>query len=193
MTMLSYGMLCLVFISRHLNDSMAGWMTVNCPLSCNRCDLRDPKVRCDRARLNIATEPIYKSGDLDDMFSHIEEDFGDRYGVTIVSRDPWIVTFDNFVSDEEVTAIIESVEGHWERSTDTGQTNAFGETGRVLSSSRTSINAWCRYRCENDPHVQRVSQKIAEITRIPTENYESFQILQYEVGQYYRPHHDSSE
>lgn len=34
--------------------------------------------------------------------------------------------------------------------------------------------------------------KIEEVTRIPRENYESFQILRYELGQKYVVHHDSS-
>jgi prolyl 4-hydroxylase len=170
-----------------------GWMTVNCPASCNNCHLRDPAVRCDRARLNISTEPIYQPGDLDDMFSHIEENFHERFGVTIISRSPWIVTFENFLSDVEIEAIINSVNGRWERSTDTGQTNQFGETGRVLSTGRTSTNAWCRHECQNNPHVRDVENRISEVIRIPTGNFENFQILQYENGQHYRPHHDSSE
>jgi len=89
-----------------------GWMAVNCPLSCNYCHLRDPLVRCDRARLNISTEHIYKSGDLDDMFSSIDRDFGDRCEVNVLSKSPWVVTLDNFVSDEEIEAILSSVKGH---------------------------------------------------------------------------------
>lgn len=172
---------------------MLGWMSVSCPLSCNSCHLRDPKIRCDRKRLNISTIPALQSGDLEDMFSHIEENFGHKYGVNIISRDPWIVTFENFLTDAEIDAIIESVDGRWERSTDTGQTNAFGETGRILSKSRTSTNAWCDDRCDDDPDVHRVSMKMSEIIRVPIQNFEQFQILQYDVGQYYRPHHDSSE
>lgn len=184
---------CIGWANHNECTKNPGWMTVNCPASCNNCHLRDPVLRCDRARLNISTEPIYKPGDLDDMFSHIEENFHTRFGVTIISRSPWIVTFDNFVTDEEVEAILQSVHGRWERSTDTGQTNQFGETGRVLSTGRTSTNAWCRHECQNNPLVRNVANRISEVTRIPVGNYENFQILQYDVGQHYRVHHDSSE
>jgi hypothetical protein len=170
-----------------------GWMIINCGGSCQNCHLRDPKLRCDRKFLNISTEPIYKPGDMDDMFSSLEKDFGDRYGISILSTSPWIVRFDNFVTDEEIEAILTSVKDNWERSTDTGKTNEFGETGRVLSTSRTSNNAWCRRECEDNPLVQNVVKKIGEITRIPKNNYESFQILRYEPGQYYRTHHDMGE
>lgn len=124
------------------------------------------------------------------MFESIERDFGHIYPITVLSTSPWVVVFENFVSDDEITAILESVEGNWERSTDTGKTNEFGETGRTLSTSRTSNNAWCRRKCEENELVQNVMHRIEEVTRVPKENYESFQILRYEIGQFYRVHHD---
>jgi hypothetical protein len=170
-----------------------GWMIINCPHSCSACRLRDPQVRCDKKFLNISSEPVYKPGDMDDMFSSIVRDFSDRYGITVLSTDPWLVRFDNFLFDEEIAAILESVEGNWERSTDTGKSNEFGETGRTLSTSRTSNNAWCRKKCEDNPLVQNVMSKIEEVTRVPRDNYESFQILRYELGQHYKVHHDMGQ
>jgi prolyl 4-hydroxylase len=38
-----------------------------------------------------------------------------------------------------------------------------------------------------------VVEKIEEVTGVPYVNYESFQILHYDVGQHYRTHHDMSE
>mmetsp|Transcript_5969 Transcript_5969/g.6160 ORF Transcript_5969/g.6160 Transcript_5969/m.6160 type:complete len:355 (+) Transcript_5969:108-1172(+) len=166
-----------------------GWMIINCGASCNNCHLRDPKIRCNRKALNISTEPVYMPGDMSAMFNDIERLYGDRYNVTVHSRAPWVVTFDDFMTPEETTAIIGTVD-KWERSTDTGSANEFGEVGRVLSQGRTSSNAWCREACERNPHVQNVMKKIAEVTRVPTGHYESFQILRYEPGQYYRSHHD---
>ena len=40
-----------------------GWTTINCPVSCKTCHLLDPKVRCDRKRMNISDVPIYAPGD----------------------------------------------------------------------------------------------------------------------------------
>jgi hypothetical protein len=167
-----------------------GWMIVNCPKSCNACHLRDAKVRCQRSFLNISDSVAYAPGELSTMFASIEEKFSDRYDVNIVSTDPWIVTFDNFLTDDESRALITTVAGNWERSTDTGSVNEYGETGRVLSTGRTSSNAWCRHNCETNPHVQNVIRKIEEVTRIPFLNSESFQVLQYDVGQKYNTHHD---
>lgn len=66
------------------------------------------------------------------MFESIERNFGEKYKVSVLSREPWVVVFDDFMTREEADAII-STQTKWERSTDTGSTNAFGETGRVLS------------------------------------------------------------
>jgi len=167
-----------------------GWMIVNCPKSCNACHLRDPKIRCDREYLNISTTPIYQPGDMERIFSNLQTKFGAEYPITVLSTSPWVVTIDNFVSDEETDAILDAVNDHWERSTDTGKVNEFGEAGRTVSLSRTSSNAWCRRECETNPLVQQVVHRIETFTEIPSENYESFQILRYEEGQYYRVHHD---
>lgn len=166
-----------------------GWMIVNCPHSCNACHLLDPKLRCDRNFLNISHIPAYEGTGMKDMFENLPRDFP-QFEVEYLSRDPYVVFFHNFVSDDEITALLYTVEDNWERSTDTGKMNEFGETGRVLSQSRTSSNAWCRSKCENHPLVRNVMDRIAAVTHIPIDNYESFQILRYEEGQYYRAHHD---
>lgn len=157
-----------------------GWMIVNCPLSCKLCELRDPKVRCSRDKLNMSTSPVYQPGDMNSMFQSLVEDYHDKHHVEILSTDPWVVTFENFLSDKEASALI-AKQDNWERSTDTGSSNEYGETGRILSSGRTSSNSWCREECEADPHVQNVIQRIEGVTRIGRENFESFQVLKCKV------------
>jgi hypothetical protein len=53
-----------------------GWMIINCPRSCdghnNACALRDPTLRCSRTSLNISTEPVYKPGDMNNMFNSLQ-------------------------------------------------------------------------------------------------------------------------
>mmetsp|Transcript_9811 Transcript_9811/g.13483 ORF Transcript_9811/g.13483 Transcript_9811/m.13483 type:complete len:367 (-) Transcript_9811:88-1188(-) len=183
---------CVQYEGRGECHKNPGWMIVHCAKSCNACHLRDAKVRCQRSALNISTEPIYKPGDLNWMFANIAEEFP-HFGITVISTDPWIVTFDNFLSDEEIHALISTNEGKWERSTDSGTMNEFGETGRKLSTGRTSSNAWCRHECLNNPHVQNVMNRIEEVTKVPKNHYENFQVLQYDIGQRYNTHHDMSE
>ena len=44
-----------------------------------------------------------------------------KYDVQILSTDPWVVVFDNFLSDKEVKALVSQKSLRWERSTDTGR------------------------------------------------------------------------
>lgn len=125
-----------------------GWMIMNCPKICDACHLRDPAIRCPREKLNMSPDPIYRPGDMEAMFNNITNRFKNKYTIEILSTSPWIVQFDNFVSDKEARALITTVK-RWERSTDTGSTNEYGETGRILSTGRTSSNAWCTHECES--------------------------------------------
>ena len=183
---------CVGFAAQGECTKNPGWMTINCPKSCNACELLDPKVRCNRDRLGIKNEHVYSPGDMNAMFSSIQQTYGSMYDINVLSTDPWVVTFDNFLTDREIDALLDSVTGNWERSTDTGTANAFGETGRVLSQGRTSNNAWCREECNRSPDVQNIMKKISDITWVPKVNFEAFQVLRYEVGQKYVVHHDAS-
>jgi len=136
-----------------------GWMIVNCARSCGACDLLDPSRRCDRARLNVSTEPAYGAGDLARMFAGLEARFPELEP-TVVSDSPWIVTFDKFMNASETDALIAAVGAEsggpgFVRSTDTGAYNKFGEAAKVVSSGRTSENAWCRENCDDKPLVRK--------------------------------------
>ena len=111
---------CKGFAEHGECEKNPGWMVINCPASCNSCDLLDHKVRCNRDRLGIPNNHTYAPGDMENMFSEIEAKYGDRYGVNVLSTSPWVVTFDNFLTDIEITELIRSVNDNWERSTDTG-------------------------------------------------------------------------
>ena len=185
-----------------------GWMIVNCCQACEEKEgyghLIDSEVRCTRERLN-ATKAAFDVGSLNDLFTRwATEDKFQQYEPNVISSPgkthgaehdgPWILTFDSFIDDEEIEALLKGGEyGGFERSTDQGKVVASsGEKEKVVSTSRTSSNAWCRRECERLPGVRRVSKRIEEISGIPQGNYESFQILKYEVGEFYRRHHDSS-
>ena len=102
-----------------------------------------------------------------------------------------MIQFDDFLTDEEVNALIShGVELGFMRSTDQGEKNEIGEKTKVYSESRTSTNAWCDEACANDPLVRGITDRIVATTDIPDSHYEHFQVLQYEIGQEYKPHHD---
>ncbi len=191
-----------------------GWMIVHCCESCdeelNASELIDPKKRCSKEQLNTP-EPVWKAGDLNKLFvswatnETLKDDFGlevlsspepEKYGATWpkAAKDaPWVVVFNDFLTDNEVADLIRGgeIEG-FERSTDQGKKNEVGEMEKIVSKTRTSSNAWCMHSCERLPGVRSATKKIEEVTGIPHVNYESFQLLNYEKNQFYRSHHDSS-
>jgi prolyl 4-hydroxylase len=153
--------------------------------------------------MNI-TEPAWQPGDLNRLFTSwaTEEQFAVYEPVVLSSPDgahgagqsgPWVMTFDNFLTSEEADAMIRGGEMvGFERSTNQGAANSIGETEKVVSSTRTSSNAWCSKKCEALPEVQAVTSRIEEVTGVPRTNFEAFQILEYEHNQFYRRHHDST-
>jgi hypothetical protein len=163
-----------------------GWMIVHC---CQSCDkhldskrLIDPKVRCSKEQLNTP-EPVWKPGDLNKMFERwaSDEDIIQQYGLEVITSPepkkhnatwenakdghPWVVVFNNFLSDNEVDDLIRGgeMEGY-ERSTDQGAANALGEQEKIVSQTRTSSNAWCMHKCERLGGVRSATTKIEDVT-----------------------------
>ena len=141
-----------------------GWMIVHCCESCdphlNSSELIDPKKRCSKDQLKTP-ENVWKPGDLNKLFAGwaTDEKMKETYGLEVLSSpepekygatwekakdgSPWVVVFDNFLTDDEVRDLIRGgeIEGY-ERSTDQGATNDLGEMEKVVSKTRTSANAW---------------------------------------------------
>lgn len=109
------------------------------------------------------------------------------------AESPWVVTFDNFLTDEECEHLIQQgYKNGYKRSTDVGAKQVDGSFGVHQSTGRTSENSWCdpKSGCRQDPIAHRVMQRIANVTGITSDNYEDFQLLKYQPGQFYRAHHD---
>jgi len=200
-----YGM-CAQEAKRGTCIEAPGWMIVHCCKSCdevlNASALLDVDARCNRKQLNM-TGPAWEPGDLNRLFEKwVTSDEFKQYTPTVVSSPggnfggidgPWIVTFDTFLTDFESDQIWEGGKlSGFDRSTDQGNVNEFGEMEQVVSKTRTSNNAWCTGQCERLPGVMSATDKIESVTGVPRVNYESYQILQYNKDQFYRMHHDSS-
>lgn len=161
-----------------------------------------------RSRKNV------KIGDLDKLFTRLTTD--EYYTVTyqatihsmpnpppaIASSDgtdtapqikdgPWVVTLENFLTDEECDRLIElGGKLGYEISKDVGAQKFDGTFDGYVNDRRTSTNAWCTKDCFADPLTQEVLQRIENATGIPDANSEYLQLLRYEVGQFYKTHHD---
>lgn len=58
----------------------------------------------------------------------------------------------------------------------------------VLDDHRTSSGS--HFDDNNDPFINYLNWKISAVTRVDVKNFEKIQILRYDVGQQYKPHHD---
>ena len=156
-----------------------------CRKTCGRCKGipgRNPLVpresRCQRDNQSAAV-PAFQ---LNALFKHTLEAFP-QYSPEVLSEDPWVVKYNNFLSAEEAAAFQEVCRSSFERSL----------AGDQLNPVRTSFQCWCNFReCFTNEHVHRVTRRINELIGIPYNNGEDLQIVRYEPGQFYRAHHDQN-
>lgn len=186
------------------------FMKTNCAPACKTCMELDINHRCSFTEDEYPD--AYVPGDLDFMFEDIANGKWDEYQPVILAAPadykrtnetsivddsnvqlggPWVVTFDNFLSDAEADRMVELgyTEGY-QRSTDVGVRKFDGSYDKKVSSTRTSENAWCMSKCENDPTAIELLDRIANVTNLSASNTENFQILRYEESQRYAQHHD---
>eukprot|EP00588_Corethron_pennatum_P016828 CAMPEP_0194310276 /NCGR_PEP_ID=MMETSP0171-20130528/7210_1 /TAXON_ID=218684 /ORGANISM="Corethron pennatum, Strain L29A3" /LENGTH=611 /DNA_ID=CAMNT_0039063817 /DNA_START=131 /DNA_END=1966 /DNA_ORIENTATION=+ len=176
-------------------ENNPGYMTLQCAPSCETCHLIDIKTRCP---IDPEAKPAFHPGEMDAMFQRIADGHFDQYSPHFELKPEkgekdglWIVTFDDFLTEEECDRLIALGHGQkYERSMDVGEVKFDGTFDTHLSTSRTSENAWCTGECEKNNVTLTVLKRIENVTTVPYANYESLQILKYDEGQFYRQHHD---
>jgi prolyl 4-hydroxylase len=142
-----------------------------------------------------ALEAFAEPGDMSKMFERIaySPEF-EQFQPVVVSKPPegpWMLLFENIISDEEAERLIELGGNRgYERSADVGKENEDGTFTQNVNAGRTSTNAWCMQECMDDPIAQSVVQLIEDITGIPSDNAENLQLLRYEKSQFYQTHSD---
>jgi len=170
-----------------------GYLLQNCPKSCNYCRATLPKSqRC----LQDKNDPkwITSPGGLNTMFERImtDPDIIRQYEPIALSRDPWVVQVENFVSQQESDNIFKMLEGKFEGSTVVGALDDNGNIGRQTLRTRTSENAWCNLDpCLKSAEHSSIQQRITQLTGAPDYTMEDMQVLHYQTGQFYHPHHDT--
>lgn len=107
--------------SGHCEKSPA-YMVQHCASTCEICHLVNPEVRCKKFYSNPR---VFKDNEMDVMFHNLVQSYTgscntvnsnegktdacsitNSSSLTVISRDPWIVTIDNFISAEEAATII---------------------------------------------------------------------------------------
>lgn len=98
---------------------------------------------------------------------------------------PRVYVVENFLSEEECDHIITEARPHLKRST---VVDHKGAEGRV-DTARTSQGMFFPTQ-PDDKVIRRIEKRISNLTKLPIENGEGLQILNYVEGAEYRPHWD---
>lgn len=126
---------------------------LNCGPSCESCMYLDENVRCG-GTLEELPNALSAAGSVDKMFKRIvrENDVQILSQPTQDGQDnPWIVTIDNFVSEEEITKILEY-----------GQKTGYEQAGEVFygnhaspkkTNKRTSEVSWCGFQVRVESYI----------------------------------------
>mmetsp|Transcript_14678 Transcript_14678/g.31056 ORF Transcript_14678/g.31056 Transcript_14678/m.31056 type:complete len:430 (+) Transcript_14678:18-1307(+) len=160
---------------------------------CYSCSV-DPSDPCSH---DPSKRPDVAEGDISRIFKRAIKEYA-QYEPIVHSQDPWVVSFDNLLSDEECDGIVEAVggkNGEYIKPSTTAK-SVRDEHGRVKLTDvpdpiRTSHNAWCQHAgCYNHPIHERIITRIMGIVGLPHNNAEHMQLLKYGPGEYYKLHHD---
>ena len=103
----------------------------------------------------------------------------------VVSWSPRIFKVENFLSPEQCDHMISLAEGKLKRSEVVDAKSRKGAVDR----DRTSRGMFLKGK-QTDPVVVELERRLSAITRMPEENGEAIQILNYQESQQYRPHFD---
>ena len=138
----------------------------------------------EHARQNNLPEPVpVPEPDLRDSPSTLWA--GDREVRVLMSmRNPRVVVFGGLLSDEECDQLREFARVRLARS----ETVDNSTGGSEVNASRTSEGMFFQ-RGENEL-CARIERRIAALVHWPVENGEGLQVLRYQPGAEYKPHHD---
>jgi hypothetical protein len=159
------------------------YMLSACSKSCSVCESK--KIGCERRN---AAPGVHAPGGLTSLFRRALEEFP-QFSPTALSSPvspkeggPWVLQFEDLVSEEEAKTMVGLAGRKLERSL----------AGDQLSPVRTSTQYWCDDSddCTRHPVVLAITERMMNITSMPLDNAEYFQILRYEPGQFYKQHHD---
>ena len=174
--------------SETLNCYYEPELVEKCAWTCGACkEHRFDRPDCARNPGGRQPEPPIKPGGVNQIFQRIADE---QPGTTVLSSPhtdgPWVLTIDDFLSDEECDAVREA-------GSESGSGWARSQAGDGVQSARTSSTAWCKGRCLSNSAVQAVEKRVSDLMGgIPMDHAEPMQVLRYETGQFYKVHHDQN-
>jgi prolyl 4-hydroxylase len=138
----------------------------------------------DHARASGLPAPVpVPEADLRDSPSSVWA--GDREVRIVFSmRNPRVIVFGSLLSDDECDELIALAKPKLVRS----ETVITSTGGSEVNAARTSEGMF--FERGESPLVRRIEERIANLVNWPLENGEGLQILHYQPGAEYKPHHD---
>ena len=167
-----------------------------CEHSCERDKLAHAQYT-KRCPLPNPSDAALAPDQMQGVFQRVLQDFPDLEPEQL-SVDPPIVLFHNFFQESEIHAFLKHGKGTYEPSLGVG-VRADGTIGDVKTSIRTSSHGWCNTNdCIQDPDVQRVVQRVANLTQTHPDNSEYAQLVYYHACEtenasdcaFYKEHND---
>lgn len=99
-------------------------------------------------------------------------------------KNPNVVVFSNFLTDEECELMINGVKDKIKRSKTIDDT-----TGKSSEhEARTSSGSY--YACGENDYIKKIEDRISKLVNWPMEKSEGIQVLKYGIGDQYKPHYD---
>lgn len=180
--LLPLGLTCQDF-----HDSCAAWakhgeceqnpayMKVQCAMACNSCDWFTSRCLSRESMQGIAADVASRA---------LRNAAGVAPGVRVLAEDPFVLAFDNFLNSKEIAAF-----KHYFAAASLTRS----QEGHQVTDRRTSTQMWCNSdECLGDRLIDGVHQRIINLTGVPKSHAEHFQLVQYDVGQFYQVHHDQN-
>lgn len=191
---------CASWASQGECSKNSGYMHDSCKASCGLCEgassgpassaqvfAMQHRKQCQRPADAV---PTLTPGSMDQVFADAVASFA-HLEPTVHSKDPWLVTFDRFLTEEEAGRLFQVGSKGMARSTAVAGMDSAGRLKREISNVRTSENSWCPVAaCDGDDVIRGVTERISRVTKADPATYELYQVLRYEPGGFYRKHHD---
>jgi len=181
---------CKSKTTRGCASAPALWDT--CAKSCSVYEIAQKKKiesgKCKRRELPGGVQDV----PIDKMFGRIaDEGWAAHMEPKVLSRDPWVIYFDKFLSDELIDGLMGAMD-------DLG--GEFQESGELSTKEdkkerrrRTSDTMFCSQpKCITEDRVMNVHEVVTNLTGLPVPCHELMQIVRYKKGQFYVQHQDTS-
>ncbi len=163
-------------------------MSLRCPISCQTCTYaHDPKSSCFRDEQ--LSRPALRPGGLRRSFVGFIQKHMRTHPVRVLSQHPWIVVVDDFIRDHEIRALLDKGGRDFKPSSISSR----GPNKNKPNDSRVrkSLSSFCDHPyCDADPVIQALQRRVANATGIPMTNFDFLQLVKYDIGGFYRLHHD---